>query len=219
MATPSKTPPGADPKQLERTGTVREIGSQAVWSLSSCKPGQTQSQCAHFSVCTLDHDPNVILNSVPRLTGRFWGGSAEGWQPGNILAVRRIPTSLGQHTVQVLKFSIGVSGIIRNVDWGKVSFLDFYRKRWVEPQAPLLSKLAVTIASTRDNKKAKHNYRRQYSDRGQCFLCDVLFPVFWKYLEIASTLKSAPLNNFEPFFFFVMENCVHVIGLHWYYSS
>uniref|UniRef100_A0A8D3AZZ7 Anaphase-promoting complex subunit 10 n=1 Tax=Scophthalmus maximus TaxID=52904 RepID=A0A8D3AZZ7_SCOMX len=39
MATPSKTPPGADPKQLERTGTVREIGSQAVWSLSSCKPG------------------------------------------------------------------------------------------------------------------------------------------------------------------------------------
>ncbi|MGH0165235.1 UNVERIFIED_CONTAM: hypothetical protein FKN15_003348 [Acipenser sinensis] len=30
---------GADPKQLERTGTVREIGSQAVWSLSSCKPG------------------------------------------------------------------------------------------------------------------------------------------------------------------------------------
>ncbi|XP_069782415.1 anaphase-promoting complex subunit 10 isoform X2 [Narcine bancroftii] len=39
MTTPSKTPPGDDPKQLERTGTVREIGSQAVWSLSSCKPG------------------------------------------------------------------------------------------------------------------------------------------------------------------------------------
>ncbi|XP_006872345.1 PREDICTED: anaphase-promoting complex subunit 10 [Chrysochloris asiatica] len=38
MTTPNKTPPGADPKQLERTGTVREIGSQAVWSLSSCKP-------------------------------------------------------------------------------------------------------------------------------------------------------------------------------------
>ncbi|PWA24012.1 hypothetical protein CCH79_00018626 [Gambusia affinis] len=42
MATPSKTPPGADPKQLERTGTVREIGSQAVWSLSSCKPGRSR---------------------------------------------------------------------------------------------------------------------------------------------------------------------------------
>ncbi|KAK6322978.1 hypothetical protein J4Q44_G00053170 [Coregonus suidteri] len=40
MATPNMTPtPGADPKQLERTGTVREIGTQAVWSLSSCKPG------------------------------------------------------------------------------------------------------------------------------------------------------------------------------------
>lgn len=43
MTTPTKTPPGADPKQLERTGTVREIGSQAVWSLSSCKPGQPQT--------------------------------------------------------------------------------------------------------------------------------------------------------------------------------
>ncbi|XP_056346793.1 anaphase-promoting complex subunit 10 isoform X2 [Oenanthe melanoleuca] len=42
MTTPNKTPPGADPKQLERTGTVREIGSQAVWSLSSCKPEEKQ---------------------------------------------------------------------------------------------------------------------------------------------------------------------------------
>ena len=42
MTTPNKTPPGADPKQLERTGTVREIGSQAVWSLSSCKPGKAK---------------------------------------------------------------------------------------------------------------------------------------------------------------------------------
>ena len=44
MTTPNKTPPGADPKQLERTGTVREIGSQAVWSLSSCKPGKTKQK-------------------------------------------------------------------------------------------------------------------------------------------------------------------------------
>lgn len=44
MTTPNKTPPGADPKQLERTGTVREIGSQAVWSLSSCKPGKTTQE-------------------------------------------------------------------------------------------------------------------------------------------------------------------------------
>lgn len=53
MATPSKTPPGADPKQLERTGTVREIGSQAVWSLSSCKPGQLQTRCTVCCVHTV----------------------------------------------------------------------------------------------------------------------------------------------------------------------
>ncbi|XP_036088567.1 anaphase-promoting complex subunit 10-like [Rousettus aegyptiacus] len=39
MATPNKTPPGADSKKLERTGTAQKIGSQALWSLSSCKPG------------------------------------------------------------------------------------------------------------------------------------------------------------------------------------
>lgn len=53
MTTPNKTPPGADPKQLERTGTVREIGSQAVWSLSSCKPGKiatndVKAECTFF---------------------------------------------------------------------------------------------------------------------------------------------------------------------------
>ena len=28
-----------DPNQEERAGKVREVGSQAIWSLSSCKPG------------------------------------------------------------------------------------------------------------------------------------------------------------------------------------
>jgi hypothetical protein len=60
MTTPNKTPPGADPKQLERTGTVREIGSQAVWSLSSCKPGKAKQNKEAVSnnylqfPCTLD---------------------------------------------------------------------------------------------------------------------------------------------------------------------
>ncbi|XP_040596886.1 anaphase-promoting complex subunit 10-like [Mesocricetus auratus] len=38
MTTPNKTPPGSDPKQLERSATIRETRSQALWSLSSCKP-------------------------------------------------------------------------------------------------------------------------------------------------------------------------------------
>lgn len=58
MATPSKTPPGADPKQLERTGTVREIGSQAVWSLSSCKPGESRTRASVRCVgCNTDPRP------------------------------------------------------------------------------------------------------------------------------------------------------------------
>ncbi|KAJ8934427.1 hypothetical protein NQ318_000644 [Aromia moschata] len=31
-----------DPIKNERTGNVREVGSQAIWSLSSCKPGVDQ---------------------------------------------------------------------------------------------------------------------------------------------------------------------------------
>lgn len=29
-----------DPIKNERSGCVREVGSQAIWSLSSCKPGK-----------------------------------------------------------------------------------------------------------------------------------------------------------------------------------
>ncbi|XP_026480570.1 anaphase-promoting complex subunit 10 [Ctenocephalides felis] len=31
--------PETDPAKVERTGTVREVGNKAIWSLSSCKPG------------------------------------------------------------------------------------------------------------------------------------------------------------------------------------
>lgn len=34
-----KTGDEDDPLKEERLGTVREVGSQAIWSLSSCKPG------------------------------------------------------------------------------------------------------------------------------------------------------------------------------------
>lgn len=30
-----------DPLVSERSGTVREVGNHAIWSLSSCKPGPT----------------------------------------------------------------------------------------------------------------------------------------------------------------------------------
>lgn len=35
-----KTTSDVDPIKSERTGNVREVGSQAIWSLSSCKPGK-----------------------------------------------------------------------------------------------------------------------------------------------------------------------------------
>lgn len=41
----TKTPEQSEsqcPFHSERTGKVREVGGQAVWSLSSCKPGETK---------------------------------------------------------------------------------------------------------------------------------------------------------------------------------
>lgn len=39
MSSTAKTGGDEDPQIEERAGIVREVGSQAVWSLSSCKPG------------------------------------------------------------------------------------------------------------------------------------------------------------------------------------
>lgn len=38
----SKTTSDIDPIKDERAGKVREVGAQAIWSLSSCKPGTQQ---------------------------------------------------------------------------------------------------------------------------------------------------------------------------------
>jgi hypothetical protein len=43
MAAAAKTPEHTEsqcPFHAERSGEVREVGGQAVWSLSSCKPGK-----------------------------------------------------------------------------------------------------------------------------------------------------------------------------------
>lgn len=36
-----------DPLSLERSGVVREVGGQAIWSLSSCKPGISNWLCIY----------------------------------------------------------------------------------------------------------------------------------------------------------------------------
>lgn len=46
----AKTPEHTEsqcPFHAERSGEVREVGGQAVWSLSSCKPGKS-NVCLHF---------------------------------------------------------------------------------------------------------------------------------------------------------------------------
>jgi len=47
-----ETGPGVDPFQEEKEGRLREIGNQAVWSLSSCKPGMNLIQVKSCKICT-----------------------------------------------------------------------------------------------------------------------------------------------------------------------
>ena len=39
-----------DPSIDEKSGKVREVGSQASWSLSSCKPGKTSNQKVELKI-------------------------------------------------------------------------------------------------------------------------------------------------------------------------
>lgn len=49
----AKTGGDEDPVNEERAGIVREVGSQAVWSLSSCKPGNTRLRNAVIFYATV----------------------------------------------------------------------------------------------------------------------------------------------------------------------
>lgn len=49
MSTKSTT--DTDPVKNERTGNVREVGAQAIWSLSSCKPGTMKVITQIFRLC------------------------------------------------------------------------------------------------------------------------------------------------------------------------
>lgn len=48
-----------DPAREERSGRVREVGSQAVWSLSSCKPGLYEEIGVH---CSSLHQFFIIIS-------------------------------------------------------------------------------------------------------------------------------------------------------------
>ena len=47
------TGPSVDPYKEEKEGKLREIGSQAVWSLSSCKPGMISFKGHSYFYSTL----------------------------------------------------------------------------------------------------------------------------------------------------------------------
>lgn len=58
----TKQTPEIDPVQNERSGSVREVGSQAIWSLSSCKPG-------------LFIEILYYKNTIEAMIIRFWCGT------------------------------------------------------------------------------------------------------------------------------------------------
>ncbi|XP_027276785.1 anaphase-promoting complex subunit 10-like isoform X2 [Cricetulus griseus] len=75
MTTGNKTPPGADPKQLERTSTVREIGSQAVMGMSTCKPGFGMDRLRDYNLETYwqsdGSQPHLVNIQFRRKTTKF----------------------------------------------------------------------------------------------------------------------------------------------------
>lgn len=50
-----------DPLREERAGRVREVGSHAIWSLSSCKPSKNKCKCIFYHIpCSNKSQSNLI---------------------------------------------------------------------------------------------------------------------------------------------------------------
>ena len=81
--------PGAASAPRPAAQRFREVGNQATWSLSSCKPGKLSRKSspnsnAYSTICYF----------------RFRGGAAARRLCGNLLAVGRATPTSGQHPVQ-----------------------------------------------------------------------------------------------------------------------
>ena len=83
--------PGAASAPRPAAQRFREVGNQATWSLSSCKPGKLSRSL--FLV-------KAEGNSNSTCCFRFRGGAAPRRLCGDILAVRRATPTPGQHPVQ-----------------------------------------------------------------------------------------------------------------------
>lgn len=57
----AKTGGDDDPVTFERAGIVREVGTQGVWSLSSCKPGEANSKMNRLASASQAYQPVTIF--------------------------------------------------------------------------------------------------------------------------------------------------------------
>lgn len=57
----SKTGGDNDPLSEEYSGTVTEVGAQAVWSLSSCKPGNFRLSLVQKNMIFFDNLFNCLF--------------------------------------------------------------------------------------------------------------------------------------------------------------
>lgn len=93
MATKTKT---IDPLSEECMGAVTEVGQQAVWSLSSCKPGAFYVLAAFiYSHATPDNKIFNRLFIILLKKNRIRRGTATGQLHGHILAIRWPTTAFG----------------------------------------------------------------------------------------------------------------------------
>ena len=68
MATKFTASQDLDVFKEEKDGRLREVGNQAVWSLSSCKPGNSKPSVQQWTsredLCTTVHLAINVLNAV-----------------------------------------------------------------------------------------------------------------------------------------------------------
>lgn len=92
----AKTGGDGDPSHEEDSGCVIEVGSQAVWSLSSCKPGKFRILQMH---CVWRRHIEFCVSNVCVFCNRLWRGTAARQLYGHILAIRWPSTAFSKYPI------------------------------------------------------------------------------------------------------------------------
>lgn len=97
------------PLNEERTGNVREVGGEAVWSLSSCKPGKFSPATSKSLILISFYSQDLAWNNYETIQPRRIGSRTDNchiWSTSSSLARRQSVTFTSFLTINWMKVTL-----------------------------------------------------------------------------------------------------------------